>query len=229
MQYQQAAPAQPSKAGLYFQKLYKSFLVLLKQPATAGRQFIVSADYPLAIGYIVLQAILVALFGTIVLAKVGSVINSVIGMFAGSISMPYAKAFFGTLALSAVFSFVLAGILLAANLIFKNTVNYMHMLCAVALRSIVSAPVIVVAMLLALINPVLGIVVFFAANIWGIIVITQATPAADAKAADHLSIALFLAFLLFMVVSLFVMSKCIGLYSPIDVQDMLSDIMQEMY
>ena len=73
--------------------------------------------------------------------------------FAGSsVGVTYVKVFFGTLFLSAIFSIMLAGLLLGFNLIAKNNMTFKNALCLASVRSIVIAPAMVVALIIILIN-----------------------------------------------------------------------------
>ena len=116
---------------------------------------------------------------------------------------------------------VLAGILLASNLIFKNVVNFRQMINAAAMRCIVLIPVIIVSIIITLLNPLYGMVLFYASNIWGVIAITKAMPVRNEKASNLLTLSMFITFALFLVISVIVMTKSVGLYLP---KDLLSDL-----
>lgn len=209
---QSVTPAQPSAVGVYLKRLYNSYVAIFRAPVTAGKAFVASCDYKLAIGFIVLQAIIVAIYGLCFELKIGIMLNKLMSYANSKVSMPYGSVIFGTLFFSAAFSFALAGILLAANMIFKNSTNYKAMLCSTALRSVVILPVAVVAMIVTFINPFAGMIVFFSANIWGVILITMTMPVANEKVANLTSLALFIAFFVFMAVCMYIMYKVSGMY-----------------
>lgn len=236
-QYQprQSAPAaQPSQAGAFFQRLFANILLLLKEPVTMGRKFVQSADIAMALSFIVIQGLLSGLFGIAVESKVSSYISSMLGwagelLGASSMEMPYAKAFFGTVAISVLLSVLLAVFLLAVNLIFHNQVSFPEMLCEAAMRSICIIPVAIIAVILLLLNPAIGIVIFFSANIWGIVVISQINPVRDESRNNFIPLALYLAFFVFMLISCYLMYKCVGMYIPEELGTSISEIISYMY
>ncbi len=222
--YGMQQPKQPSGAGKFFKDFAGTFVNVIKSPMEGGKNFVASADYLVAGAYILVQAFLVALYGVIFEAGIASYINKMLGFWGGSISMPYVKVFFVTFALSVVFSAALAGILLAFSLMFGNKTNYQSMLCVTALRSIGIAPVSILAMLITLIQPVAGAVVFFAANIWGIVMTAVCMPASDEKSKRFLPLYVFLAYFIFFVIALVIMVKCAGVYFPSDFGDALGGL-----
>lgn len=197
-----------------------------------GREFVKSEDVNMAVAFLVIQGLFAAIFGMAVEGKVASMLKETLGYFIGfmdtSIKMPYAKVFFGTLVISVILSVGLAALLLAANLIFKNQVTFKEMLCASAMRSICIMPVTVVALVLVLLNPAMGIVVFFSANIGAIIVISQVNPMRDENATNMLSLALYLALFIFMLVSCYLMYKASGIYVPEEVGEGITDLLSEL-
>ena len=235
-QYQprQSAPsAQPSQAGAFFQRLFSNILLLLKEPATMGKEFVKSADIMMALSFIVIQGLLSGLFGLVVESKVSSYISSMLGWASelfgtSSMEMPYAKAFFGTVAISVILTVILAALLWAVNMIFKNQVSFQEMLCEAAMRSICIIPVAIIAVILLLLNPVIGIVVFFSANIWGIVVISQINPVRDESRNNFIPLALYLAFFVFMLISCYLMYKCVGMYIPEELGTSISEIISYM-
>jgi hypothetical protein len=219
-------PQQPSQAGIFFKKFFGTFLGVIKTPVAAGRAFVGSMDYLQAGAFVLVQAVLAALFGLVFEAKIGSYINQLSWY---TVKMPYAKVIAGTFGLSVVFSAALAGLLLLANLIFQNKTNYQTMLCLVALRSIVTAPVIFLAIIVAVINPFAGAFVFFAGNVWAIIVMALCMPTYNPKSAEFVPLYVFLAFFVFMIVTVFIMWKCVGLYIPSSILNGYSSLSSLLY
>ena len=96
------------------------------------------------------------------------------------------------------------------------------------MRSVCIMPVTVVALVLVLLNPAMGIVVFFSANIGAIIVISQVNPIRDENAANMSSLALYLALFIFMLVSCYVMYKASGIYVPEEIGEGITDLLSEL-
>lgn len=83
------------------------------------------------------------------------------------IKMPYFRIFVVTALASIVLSFVLAALILGVQMINKNNVSYMQMLGAVAIRSGVLIPAILVSLVLFELSASVGIVMFYAVSVWG--------------------------------------------------------------
>lgn len=144
-QYQQMAPQQ-SAASDYFKQFFNTALNVWKKPVTAGKEYVMSGKFTLAIGYLLVQAVLAVILGRVFEAR-SSLAN--LAEFAGSsVGVTYVKVFFGTLFLSAIFSIMLAGLLLGFNLIAKNNMTFKNALCLASVRSIVIAPAMVVALII---------------------------------------------------------------------------------
>ena len=225
-QYHQMAPQQPSAAANYFKKLWSTALDVFKAPVTAGKKYVADGDFKLALGYLVVQAILAMILGMTFEARSGL---ATLGSYdfwsgstnAGAVAFSYVKVFFITIILSALFSAMLAGLLLAFNCIAKNRMTFKNALCLASVRSIVLAPAMVVTWLLILINPVFGGFISIIINIWGMVAIIKALPIASEKADNlvtHLVTAAFAIFALVSIVIMFTLGAgcyCSGIISKI--------------
>ena len=152
-QYQQMAPQQ-SAASDYFKQFFNTALNVWKKPVTAGKEYVMSGKFTLAIGYLLVQAVLAVILGMVFEAR--SSLANLAEIVGSSVGVTYVKVFFGTLFLSAIFSIMLAGLLLGFNLIAKDNMTFKNALCLVSVRSIVIAPAMVVALIIILINPAWG-------------------------------------------------------------------------
>ena len=189
-QYQQMAPQQ-SAASDYFKQFLNTALNVWKKPVTAGKEYVMSGKFTLAIGYLIVQAVLAVILGMVFEAR-SSLAN--LAEFAGSsVGLTYVKVFFGTLFLSAIFSIMLAGLLLGFNLIAKNNMTFKNALCLASVRSIVIAPAMVVALIIILINPAWGGVFSLIINIWGFVAIVKALPVVSEQS-DNLLVHLIIMF-----------------------------------
>ena len=201
-QYQQMAPQQ-SAASDYFKQFLNTALNVWKKPVTAGKEYVMSGKFTLAIGYLIVQAVLAVILGMVFEAR-SSLAN--LAEFAGSsVGLTYVKVFFGTLFLSAIFSIMLAGLLLGFNLIAKNNMTFKNALCLVSVRSIVIAPAMVVALIIILINPAWGGVFSLIINIWGFVAIVKALPVVSEQSDNLLVHLVTAAILIFVIISLIIM------------------------
>ena len=201
-QYQQMAPQQ-SAASDYFKQFLNTALNVWKKPVTAGKEYVMSGKFTLAIGYLIVQAVLAVILGMVFEAR-SSLAN--LAEFAGSsVGVTYVKVFFGTLFLSAIFSIMLAGLLLGFNLIAKNNMTFKNALCLVSVRSIVIAPAMVVALIIILINPAWGGVFSLIINIWGFVAIVKALPVVSEQSDNLLVHLVTAAILIFVIISLIIM------------------------
>ncbi len=225
-QYQQMAPKQPSAAENYLKELLNTGLNIFKAPVTEGKKYVAEGNSKLAIGYLVIQAILAMILGMTFearsgLAKIGSYNIWSGGVDTGAVALTYVKVFFSTLVLSALFSLIFAGLLFAFNNIAKNKMTFQNALCLASVRSIVLVPAMVVAWGIILINPMLGGSVSLIINIWGMITIVKALPVASEKADNLITHLMTAAFVIFAIVSVGIMLTigsacyCSGIISKI--------------
>lgn len=211
-QYQQMAPQQ-SAASDYFKQFFNTALNVWKKPVTSGKEYVMSGKFTLAIGYLLVQAVLAVILGMVFEAR--SSLANLAEIAGSSVGVTYVKVFFGTLFLSAIFSIMLAGLLLGFNLIAKNNMTFKNALCLASVRSIVIAPAMVVALIIILINPLWGGVFSLIINIWGFIAIVKALPVVS-EHSDNLLVHLITAAILIFVIIALIITFTIGLecYCP---------------
>ena len=201
-QYQQMAPQQ-SAASDYFKQFFNTALNVWKKPVTAGKEYVMSGKFTLAIGYLLVQAVLAVILGMVFEAR--SSLANLAEIAGSSVGVTYVKVFFGTLFLSAIFSIMLAGLLLGFNLIAKNNMTFKNALCLASVRSIVIAPAMVVALIIILINPLWGGVFSLIINIWGFIAIVKALPVVSEQSDNLLVHLITAAILIFVIIALIIM------------------------
>ena len=206
-QYQQMAPQQPSAAGTYFKELWSTALNIFKAPATEGKKYVAEGKFKFAIGYMVVQAVLAVILGMTFEGRSGLATLGSYDFWSGStdtgmVALAYVKVFFITLVLSALFSVMLAGLILGFNAIAKNHMTFKNALCLASVRSIVLAPAMVVAWILTIINPFFGGFVSLIINIWGMVAIMKALPVASEKADNLVTHMMSAAFAIFALVSM---------------------------
>lgn len=206
-------------------KMFRNFGNIIKHPVTGGRDIILAGDVAVGIALIVLQGLLTAIFGAIGASKtLGTMFGAMSYYSSDDMSVPYAKIIFGTLAISVALSFVLALLLFLGNLIMRNSVSFGQMIGAVSIRSSVVIVTNILAIIVCLINPVGGMMVFAVGNIWGFFVILQAMPIANETMRDDLPLVMILIYLIFVVINYFCVREGIKLYLPSDMADSLSSL-----
>ena len=184
--------------------MFGSFLNIIKHPVTGGRDVILAGGVAVGIALMVLQGILTAIFAAIGANKAFGDMVGVVSYFSSDdVKIPYVKIIFLTLILSVILSFVLALLLFLGNLIMKNTVSFTQMIGAASLRSSVVIITNILAIIVCLINPVGGMLVFAIGNIWGFFVILQAMPIANETMRNKLPLVMILVYFVFMLANYF--------------------------
>ncbi len=152
---------------------------LVKSPVTAGREMIQEADVKVALLMIVFQGMFSGLFGMAFGQKCSQFLEMVINLTGGDIlgdyddrigqilEMPYAKIFLVTVLASVALACILAGLLTGVGAILKLQLSYAQMLSAVAIRSAVLVPSILLSLLVFELWMPGGIALFVLVNIWG--------------------------------------------------------------
>ena len=223
--------------------IFVEFIDILTKPISKGYKFAEKGNVLFSVIFFVLQGLLSGLFGAECLGKCSTYISRLFSLlssfFGGSsekIDLPYAKAFIITVIISVAFSFLLSACVFAVNSILKIKVSFTQSMALVAVRSVFVAPAIVVAAILFQLNVGFGIIVFMLTAVVGLVMVTvleaELVPK-DKK--DMYSIVMSLALVIFIAVTLFVMSKSAVVYVPdaADVLDgasgFLSGLLQDLY
>ncbi len=225
---QQVAPKEPNPMVLWLKGLFWEFLNLILKPVTEGKKVIVEANVLHAVTYIGLQGILSGIFGMLVGAKCFSAVKGLVDLVGGytyaygvgdtvlkMLSMPYGRIFFVTFLVSVIMSCVLAGFFMLGNMILKRKVSYLQMLSAVAIRSALLIPGIVVAMILVPISMMVGSFWFVMIGIWGIIVMVVAMTSSLQEEQKNLFVLIASgAIVLFVIIMALLVSKLWTCYLP---------------
>lgn len=196
----------------YFKDLFKTSIDVWVAPATKGKEYVKSGKFGVAIGILVAQAIAAMILGICFEARSGFAMR---GYFwrptAGAVALTYVKVIFGTLFFSAAFSAMLAGLLLAFNLIAKNKMNFKQALCLASVRGVILIPAMGVALIFVLISPLYGGIFAVLINLYGIIAMMKALPVNEGASENVLVHLMSAAIGIFAVVSLFIMLTVGGL------------------
>ncbi|MEG2441664.1 MAG: hypothetical protein RSB37_09150 [Acetivibrio sp.] len=207
----------------YLNKAMHTFMMVLKEPASQGRQFVNCADYTMAFVFMGVQAILTTLFTVIILSKIFSASSKLIDTINALINyaidvewlkVPYSKIVIVTLLISIALNCILALILWAFNNLFKRRMAYQQMLCLVSIRSVALIPVIMASIVLLYLNLFAGVALFCSGNILGLCYLMTAHPEKQISDRNKNIWILFLSSLLFIIISGFIMTKGIPFYIP---------------
>ncbi len=199
----------------HMSKTVGTFINMVKQPITIGRQLVASNETGVAITFIILQALMSGFFALALMAKVGGTVEALIeglvgGYMDSSLKFPYGRIFILTVLASVVLSFLLALLLMVGNMVIKNAVTYAQMLNCIAVRSVWISILTLVALILFVLNPMLGFCIYMVAGLWGVIAVTMVVPGRGETNDDRLSFTLFIVMLVFILLTLVVMFKIIG-------------------
>jgi hypothetical protein len=219
-QYQQQYEKAKQNSSMFLQKVFASIKSILRSPATEGAKFAASEDTSIALGLLAFQAIFSALFALVVTSKINSLLNLLYSFddmdlaTANLYKLPFFKIFIVTIIVSMLLSCILAGLLLVISMFMKNNVTYKTMLCVAATRSVALIPVIIISIVLFYINNGAGLMVFYLGSLAGLCYMVSAFPAASADIKNRIPAIVFIASLIFTVVSVFIMYQCIPYYLP---------------
>lgn len=136
---------QPSAAGIYFKKMWKLFVEMIKAPVTAGTQFVSSCDYKVAFGFIGAEALAMALFMVVLAAK---------------LRLAAFSAFFVGAVVTFGMACLLPAVLVAFVSMFGGKTNYKYMLCVSGIKSLVAIPFNLLSFLILLIMPIANVFQF---------------------------------------------------------------------
>lgn len=142
--------------------VFTSILSVLTHPATGSSSCVQNGNKITALILMFIQAIFSCIFSLVIIGKINSVF-SLLNMTAYKFSG--IKAFFITLLFSIIFSIIMTGLLFVGTKLTKLLTTIDQVLMLAAVRSIVTIVLCIPAILFALINPVVGLVVFFGSSI----------------------------------------------------------------
>ena len=159
-QYQIQTKQAVEKSSAYLRQLSNSLLGIIKKPAEEGKKFVASGDKKLAIGFLVIQALLSGIFVMLLCNKVNNVARAA-GSIVRDIESKYLfslpKVLMITLIGSLILSFAMAVLLLAGVKLLKGNTTFWHMACVAAVRSIGKSIFILLAVVMSFLNVAWGI------------------------------------------------------------------------
>lgn len=206
-------------------KIMGILISLLKYPFTKGILFTISDDAVSASIIIAIHAFATAFITTLGFSR----INKLTELFYEYIDystmimlkLPLGKIFFTSFILSGLLSVIYACSLLLFSVLMKNNISFKASLCTIAARSSVIIALVPISILLFLINPFIGIVVFGLGNYGAIAYMTQVFPVTRQENRNLVPLIVFLATVLFLIVTNYLIIKAIPMYLP----DALKELM----
>lgn len=209
---------------------WKGFRSVFVKPATAGREFVANSSLTTSLFLIIVQALASSFFALILASKINSVIRKTLGLMAsflgssGKITvLPGAKAFFLTLLFSLLASGLLLLLFLLASLIVKARASWKQLAALVAVRSIAITPLIILSWILVLINPAIGIVVFFGSFLLSMAFLQESVKGIEGLKDNKALYTVFIVLVVFLLVFLFVFSKTAVWYLASEIGELISD------
>lgn len=153
------------KSGVFLSDTLKAFFAILKSPVTAGTTFVKEGNYITSIGLVVLQALFTAFYGCIVCSYVNKIFR--IGYFSDAASIHLFLAFLLTFIGSCIMSAARTGLLTLGTMICKGNTDWKKNLCLCGARATIVSAFIVISMIITILNPGYGFLVFLISSIAG--------------------------------------------------------------
>lgn len=223
-QYQQQFNQAKEKSTNYLLELLYTFLDILKKPKQKGAELIAKQQVSIMIGLILIQGILSAFVGLLYTNKVSSVIGtmtSILGTFSLdtlsenlNLEMPMARIFIITVIGSAVLSCILALLIWIAGSVMRLGCTLKQAFGVVAVRSVILIPVILIAAILALLNPGVGLGCYVIGNVCGFCYMVAGFNTLAANKSEMVPIMLSIIIILFMAAGYFVITRLSLYYLP---------------
>lgn len=212
------------KTSNYFAVVWNAFIRIVKSPVGYGTKFVKEEDVKTTCGIIGVYSIIQAIFVLCILKKINEVIDFAGGVFSSYandnmgnsiqnvLQLSLAKGFLLTVILAVLLSAFYAGILFVVNRIFKENYSFQAMLAVTAVKNTFCILTTLLAIILFVLNPFFGIVVFFLGDFLSIcftmaVVLNQNSPNKEVYIVA-------IATVIFTFVAVFVVTRYIPFYIP---------------
>lgn len=195
-----------------------NLLSILKAPVTNGVAFVKETDFKQAIYFVVCQAILSCIFALEMIGKVNKLIG-IGGSYLDDYKFSYIGGFFLTFLFSVIFSALFAVLVLAGAKLAKCELDWMGALKIAGIRSIITSVMIVAGIIFALINVGFGIAIYYLAILPAACFVVPVLLEYAGEKRDRMVYISFIVFLIFIAVTVFIMSKAAVLYLPSSIRD----------
>ena len=204
----------------------KGFLNVFLKPATAGREFVANTSLTASLFIIIVQVLTSSIFALILAAKINSFARKTLGVAASFLGMGTkvsivsgAKAYFLTLLFSILASGLLLLMFLLASLILKAQASWKQLVALIAVRSIAITPFILLSWLVVLINPVVGICLFFGSCLLAMAFLQDSIKGIEGFKDNKALYTVFIVMIIFILVCFFVLSKTTGWFLSSSIKD----------
>ena len=198
------------------------YLKIWAKPATVGKEMMASVDMIQGLCMVVVQALLSSIFSLCIAGKINAAFADAFSSYTSLLGSDYAKqfkvsgakVFFLTLLLSLLFSVIWGLAFGLIGLISKAKMGLGQILALMAARSVIVAPLTVLACIVFWISPAVGLVIFFGSILMVICTTAEMLKAVQGVSADKCVYLTFIGVLLFIIVLVLIGSKAIGAYIP---------------
>ena len=194
------------------------YLKIWAKPATVGKEMMASVDMIQGLCMIVVQALLSSIFSLCIAGKINAAFSSYTSLlgsdYAKQFKVSGAKVFFLTLLLSLLFSVIWGLAFALVGLISKAKMGLGQIVALMAARSVIVAPLTVLACIVFWISPAVGLVIFFGSILMVICTTAEMVKAVQGVTADKCVYLTFIGVLLFIIVFVLIGSKAIVAYIP---------------
>lgn len=198
------------------------YLKIWAKPATVGKEMMASVDMIQGLCMVVVQALLSSIFSLCIAGKINGALADAFSSYTSLLGSDYAKqfkvsgakVFFLTLLLSIVFSVIWGLVFALVGLISKAKMGLGQIVALMAARSVIVAPLTVLACIVFWISPAVGLVIFFGSILMVICTTAEMVKAVQGVTADKCVYLTFIGVLLFIIVFVLIGSKAIGAYIP---------------
>ena len=198
------------------------YLKIWAKPATVGKEMMASVDMIQGLCMVVVQALLSSIFSLCIAGKINRALADAFSSYTSLLGSDYAKqfkvsgakVFFLTLLLSLLFSVIWGLAFALVGLISKAKMGLGQIVALMAARSVIVAPLTVLACIVFWISPAVGLVIFFGSILMVICTTAEMVKAVQGVTADKCVYLTFIGVLLFIIVFVLIGSKAIGAYIP---------------
>lgn len=198
------------------------YLKIWAKPATVGKEMMASVDMIQGLCMVVVQALLSSIFSLCIAGKINGALADAFSSYTSLLGSDYAKqfkvsgakVFFLTLLLSLLFSVIWGLAFALVGLISKAKMGLGQIVALMAARSVIAAPLTVLACIVFWISPAVGLVIFFGSILMVICTTAEMVKAVQGVTADKCVYLTFIGVLLFIIVFVLIGSKAIGAYIP---------------
>ena len=220
---QQAAAQAAAVAGEKAKGLWQYLLKMLMAPVTAGAEYVQNGKLVDSICFVVIQAVLAGFFGLTIIGKINRTLG-LGGAFFDSYKFSGAAGFFLTLLFALLFSVLFGAIFWLGCKILKVTLSLEQTLGIMAVRSVFSLIITVLAILVALVNPAYGFGIYYLAGLLVLCIlmgIVKQLPEMNENKAAYM---MFVVSAVFVIIAVFIMSKAVTLYIPSSIKERAGDL-----